>query len=97
MAVGSAFSSFEDNKAWVQVNYDDVALEMISIVYKNETSKRAIVNIVQANRNNTFEALPGAGVPNPITQSIPNNRYTYSLNAKGDLSPDFTYSVTFQT
>lgn len=96
MAVGSSSTTFQNGAAWVQVNYDDVALEMVSVVYQNGTDKRAIVDVVQGNRTNTFEVLPGAGVPNPITQAIPKNRYTYTLNAKGDLAPDFTYSVAFK-
>lgn len=80
----------------MQVNYDDAALGMVSVVYQNATDMRAIVSITQGQKSDTFTVLPQAGVPNPITQSIPHNRYTYTLNAKGDLAPDFVCSVTFE-
>lgn len=96
MAVGSSLSSFQSGQAWVQVNWDDVALDMISVVYQNATQLRAIVEIAEGNRADTFEVLPGAGMPTPVTQAIPKNRYTYSLNAKGDLAPNFTSTFTFK-
>lgn len=97
MAIGSSSTSWENGQAWVQINFDTVALEVVSVVYQNNTGKTATVEITQPpNRNDTFTILPGAGVPTPITQAVPHNRYTYTLNAKNDLAPDFTYSATFK-
>lgn len=95
MAIGTSYSGFQDDQAWIQVNFDDVALQVVSVVYQNNTIDRAIVNVVQGNKNDTFTALPGAGVPTPITQAIPNNRYTYTLGPKGIL-PNFSYTVSFE-
>lgn len=97
MAIGSSFTTFEGGSAFVQVNYDDVAMEMVSIVYSNNSGKTATVEINQPpNRNDVFTVSPGAGVPAPITQNIPHNRYTYHPDPKGGVAQDFTTRVTFR-
>lgn len=92
MAIVISRSSFMDDLAWVEVHFDNVALEVVSVVYENLADKTAVANISQPpNRNDTFTVPPGTAV---TTQAIPHNRYTYHTTPKG-VAPDFTYVVSF--
>lgn len=93
MAIKTTRSSFLDDQAWFEIAYDDVALQIVSVTYQNQTDKTIVAHVSQPpNRNDTFTVAPNTP---QTTQNVPPNRYTYHIGTRGAVAPDFTYSLEF--